>query len=471
MHAPSRRPLRWGHCLAPGDPNHDSAPRRRRRSSAARLGQGGQPARVDLHHGSERQLVDDDQGVRGLVVRQGTRRSARAAPAGPGRLLPRPPRPPPRSRRGPRRVRPRRRPGPRSGATPGPPRPRPGRRCSRRGCSARGPGRPAAGCPPAVSSPKSPVVSQPSRRQDRGGGGGVEQLVDARARPRAPPPVAAHDGGGAQADPAHRSGRDGPPFVVDDGQLDTGHRAPHREWRPPRRSTPAWSPFRATSPWRCSAPRRARPAGGGSRPPCAAVMRAAPVPATRSAPRSAAGSSALASMSAHCVGTPWATVDALGGQDPHGVVGPPRRRRDDGGDAMGDFVPGPRHVADVGEGQRREPAVARLAQHVGPLGHGGQVGVVEDGTLGVARRAAGPDHRHRVVRREVGPRRRGIALPGRCRLRPLRPRWPGPGRDQGVPGSTTASTGAARSTMEATSAAPMRGLIPDVMAPSRSRAA
>ena len=41
----------------------------------------------------------------------------------------------------------------------------------------------------------------------------------------------------------------------------------------------------------------------------------------------------------------------------------------------------------------------------------------------------------------------------------------------GVPGSTTASTGAARSTMEATSAAPMRGLMPEVMAPRRSRAA
>ena len=37
-------------------------------------------------------------------------------------------------------------------------------------------------------------------------------------------------------------------------------------------------------------------------------MRAAPVAATRKALRSARGSSSLASMSAHCVGTPWATV-------------------------------------------------------------------------------------------------------------------------------------------------------------------
>ena len=39
-------------------------------------------------------------------------------------------------------------------------------------------------------------------------------------------------------------------------------------------------------------------------------MRAAPVPATRNALRSACGSSSLASMSAHCVGTPWPTVTA-----------------------------------------------------------------------------------------------------------------------------------------------------------------
>ena len=39
-----------------------------------------------------------------------------------------------------------------------------------------------------------------------------------------------------------------------------------------------------------------------------AVVRAAPVPATRRAPRSACASSSLASMSAHWVGTPWATV-------------------------------------------------------------------------------------------------------------------------------------------------------------------
>ena len=38
-------------------------------------------------------------------------------------------------------------------------------------------------------------------------------------------------------------------------------------------------------------------------------------------------------------------------------------------------------------------------------------------------------------------------------------------------GSSTRRTGAARSTMEATSPAPMRGLMPEVMAPSRSSAA
>ena len=38
------------------------------------------------------------------------------------------------------------------------------------------------------------------------------------------------------------------------------------------------------------------------------VVRAAPVAAMRSAPSSAARRSGLASMSAHWVGTPWATV-------------------------------------------------------------------------------------------------------------------------------------------------------------------
>ena len=37
-------------------------------------------------------------------------------------------------------------------------------------------------------------------------------------------------------------------------------------------------------------------------------MRAAPVPATRSAPSSAWPSTSLSSISAHWVGTPWATV-------------------------------------------------------------------------------------------------------------------------------------------------------------------
>ena len=150
---------------------------------------------------------------------------------------------------------------------------------------------------------------------------------------------------------------------------------------------------------------------------------------------------------------PLATVIALGRHDADGVVGPPRRRRDDRGHGVRDLVPGARHVAHVREGQGREPAVARLAQHVGAPGHRGQVGVVEERALGPARGPARPHHRHRVV----GPRGRATRPAGR---RPTRGRdlgrlhhapRPAASGSAAASGSTTSSTGAARSRMEATS--------------------
>ncbi len=54
--------------------------------------------------------------------------------------------------------------------------------------------------------------------------------------------------------------------------------------------------------------------------------------------------------------------------------------------------------------------------------------------------------------------------------RPTTSTGPIGGSDAASPSATT-STGAARSMMEATSPAPMRGLIPEVIAPSRSNAA
>ena len=90
-----------------------------------------------------------------------------------------------------------------------------------------------------------------------------------------------------------------------------------------------------------------------------------------------------------------------------GVAGLPRRGRDDRGDRPLQLVPHAGHVADVGEGQRREPAVAVGAQRPGAARHGRQVVVVEHRALGHAGGAAGPHDGHRVGRVERAVSRAG----------------------------------------------------------------
>ena len=94
-------------------------------------------------------------------------------------------------------------------------------------------------------------------------------------------------------------------------------------------------------------------------------------------------------------------------QQGDGGGGRPRLRRDHGGDAVGDLVPGAGHVADVGEGQRGEPAIAGMGEHVGAGGHGGQVGMVEDRSFGDTGRAARPHDGDRIPGRQGGEARGG----------------------------------------------------------------
>ena len=328
---------------------------------------------------------------------------------------------PRRARRRPLRSRP---PGPRTGAWPRPPPPRPDRRCSHRGCSARGPARPAAGCPISVRRPKSPVVSHPSAARTVRRGLGVDQLGDRTSPSRPLAPVAPHDGVGTQQHPPDLAVGHGTSLVVDDGQLHPGHGAAHRGGHLLVASTRGSSPSRARPRSRCSGRPRARPAGWRISAIMAAVVRAAPVPAMRSELRSARSSSALPQHQRPLGGHALGHGDALVGHDPHGVVGPPGRGGDHGRDGVGHLVPRPRHVADVGEGQGRETAVAGLAEHVGAPGHRGQVGVVEDRPLGPSGRAAGPDHGDGIVRRQLGPGVRRRAVPRRRGLGPAERRAP-----------------------------------------------
>ena len=170
------------------------------------LGQGSEPCRVHLHHGRQRQLLHHNEGVRRLVVgqhpaavcaqhvqlrrRAGSRDDHHAGHTDLAEHIvghtagPRPASP---TRESPALLRPQR-----------------GRRCTRHGCSARVPGPRAAGSPPGVRLPKSPVVTQPSGASTVSCGASIDEVA-LRCGPRvgAPAPVATHGGCGTQEDAAH----------------------------------------------------------------------------------------------------------------------------------------------------------------------------------------------------------------------------------------------------------------------------
>ncbi len=245
-----------------------------------------------------------------------------------------------------------------------------------------------------------------------------------------------------------------------------------RSWPPRRRTTSASCRCRARTRSTCIARRRGHRSGREPRPPW--TPSSSPRPFRRRAVRRGrpAPSSWLGQHERPLGRHTLANRHPLTRHDPDGVVGPPWCGGDDGRDGVGDLVPRPRHVRHVRERQRREPAVARTAQHVGAPRHRGQVGMVEERTLGLARGPAGPDDAPpgRAERdRASCPAGRPARTTGPGRARPRRGGTVAGTGD--TSGSTTRSTGAVRSMMESTSPAPIRGLIPEVIAPRRSSAA
>ena len=214
--------------------------------------------------------------------------------------------------------------------------------------------------PSAPEPAESPVVIQPSASSTAPVALRVEQHARWRGHPHSrasPPPSAGAPGRPLRVPPRRRVRRR--------GRARPRARADPRSWPPPRRDPRARCRSRATIRSRCSAPRRdsrdaprmARTSSGGHAPP--------PVPAIRRWERSAPSRSAWASIRAHCVGTPWPTVMRSETRSSIADRRGPRVRRDDRGDPVGDLVPGAGHVADVGEGQGRQPPVPRVRQHVG----------------------------------------------------------------------------------------------------------
>ena len=200
-------------------------------------------------------------------------------------------------------------------------------------------------------------------------------------------------------------------------------------------------------------------------------MRAAPVPATRRALRSACGELRAGQHERPLRRHALRHRHALVRHDADGVVGPPRRGRDDGRHGVADFVPGPRHVAHVGEGQRRQPPVpgwlstsvprataARLAwSKSAPLGWP-VVPLVQTTATGSDEASCGQAVRPPLVHQvRASARVTTSAVPASGSGPPPRGRPPG-GRARPGPGWRPPRR------------APMRGLIPDVMAPRRSSA-
>ena len=104
--------------------------------------------------------------------------------------------------------------------------------------------------------------------------------------------------------------------------------------------------------------------------------------------------------------------DALALDEPQRVGRLPRRGGDDGGDRVLELVPHPGHVGDVGERQRREPAIGERAERARTRAMAAQAVVVEHRALGqpvvplVHTIATGSDGvERRPARRRVEPRR------------------------------------------------------------------
>ena len=217
---------------------------------------------------------------------------------------------------------------------------------------------------------------------------------------------------------------------------------------------------------------------------------AAPVPQIRSTPRSASSNSGRSRRSRHCDGTPWPTetrsaaIWASTASAFHGVAGTIV--------VITYSISSIRCVVyrDIGERRRRDPPVERRSEWSHADRDGRQVPVVEDSALRIAGRPARPDDRNRPGR----VRRRGGRLGGRaCATIGARPGrttavsdaigfgkapsvsgraappggLPGTGRSAHEESGPTTTRGRLRRRMLVTSVGPSRGLIPDVIAPSR----
>ena len=193
--------------------------------------------------------------------------------------------------------------------------------------------------------------------------------------------IAAQHRLGPQPDPSHLAGPAGVPSSRHAPRARRRARAGPRWWPRSRRRPRVASRSRATTRSRCSA----RPPGtpGGPAWPVPARAGHATLRSRRSAgaKRRRAARSGWASIKAHWVGTPCPTVT----RSEPATRWPsrrPRLRGDHGGDAVRDLVPGAGHVADVGEGQRRQAPVTGTGQHVGARRHGRKGGMVNTAPLG-----------------------------------------------------------------------------------------